>query len=93
MKKVLIVFYLSLLPFTFANSQSEEDSDYKSNLENIFKVNTLKYRYDAIESLYKTLDIHDSMGVCKRPNFSWFYTSMVLDTCSKYIAIKFFESF
>jgi hypothetical protein len=55
MKKVIIVFYLSLLPCAFVYSQSEENLDCTSNIENIFKVHTFKIRYEAVQYLLDKL--------------------------------------
>lgn len=52
MKKVIISFCLFPLSFSFTYSQSEEDTAYMSNLENVFKVHVLKIRYEAVQSLY-----------------------------------------
>jgi hypothetical protein len=52
MKKVIIAFYLCLFPSAFIYSQSEADSVCKPNLENIFKVQALKVRYEAVSYLY-----------------------------------------
>ena len=60
MKKVLMAFCLCLFS-SLACSQSGEDSVCQSNLENIFKVHAFKIRYEAVLSLYTTLDIKDSI--------------------------------
>jgi hypothetical protein len=53
MEKVIIMFYLCLLPSAFVYSQSEENWDCTSSIENIFKVHTLKIRYEAVQYLYQ----------------------------------------
>jgi hypothetical protein len=52
MKKVIVVFYLSLFPFDFVYSQSETDSVCLSNLKNIFKVYKLKIKYETVQYIY-----------------------------------------
>jgi hypothetical protein len=53
MKTVIFVFCLSLLPIAFAYSQSEADAHCNLNLENIFKVHTLKIKYETVQYIYK----------------------------------------
>jgi hypothetical protein len=55
MKKMIAMFYLSLLPCTFVCSQAGVNSDCKSNIETIFKAHTLKIRYEAVQFLYQVL--------------------------------------
>jgi len=61
MKKIFILFSLCVLPSAFVYSQTEVESVCKSNLENIFKANTLKVKYEAVQYLYHELDIKDSI--------------------------------
>ena len=68
MRKVIILLCLFLLPFAIAYPQTEVDSihalvesDCKTNLENIFKVHDFMIKFDAVQSLYKELDIKDSI--------------------------------
>jgi len=56
MKKIFILFSLCVLPSAFVHSQTEVESDCKSNVENIFKVRTLKIRYEAVQYLYKEIE-------------------------------------
>ncbi len=77
-RKGIMVFYLCLFFFslTYSQSQSETDSDCKSNIENIFKVHALKIKYEAVVSLYQELDIRDSIIRNKQSTlysskFSW----------------------
>jgi hypothetical protein len=48
MKKIILVFYLSLFPFAFVYSKSGVDSVCKSNIENIFNVHKIKYKYQVV---------------------------------------------
>ena len=62
MKKVIILFSLSLLPFALAYSQTEEDTTCRQNLEDIFKVQELYIKYEAVQSLYNEfLDVKGSI--------------------------------
>jgi hypothetical protein len=60
MKKMIIAFYLCLLPFACIYSQSEVDSVCRTNIENIFKVHELKIKYDAIQFLYQKMNNKNS---------------------------------
>ncbi len=53
MKKVFIVFCLSLLPFAFVYSQTETETVCKPNIENVFKVSDLKRKFDIVEDIYR----------------------------------------
>jgi hypothetical protein len=60
MKKIIIAFCLFFLSFFYVYSQTEVDtlkteveSDFETNLENIFTVNDLKRKYDIVEDIYK----------------------------------------
>ncbi len=60
-KKVFILYYLFFFSFTFIYPQTEEKSDCETNLEDIFKVHDFMIRSEAIRSLYKDLDIKNSI--------------------------------
>ena len=53
MKKIIIVFCLSLFPFAFVYSQSEADTTCMRYLENIFKISVFRDKYETIEHIYK----------------------------------------
>ena len=60
MKKIIIAFCLFFLSFFYVYSQTEVDtlkteveSDFETNLENIFTVNDLKRKYDIVDNIYK----------------------------------------
>jgi hypothetical protein len=52
-KKMILVFFLSLLPFAFIYSQSEAGLDCNLNLENIFKVYDHSIKYETVRYIYK----------------------------------------
>jgi len=54
-RKVISVFCLSLLPYSFVYSQRGADTSCRQNIENILKVRDLKIKYEAVESLYQVL--------------------------------------
>ncbi len=53
MKKVIILFCLSILPFVLVYPQTGVKSDCESNLEKIFKVYDLKRKFDIVEHIYE----------------------------------------
>ena len=69
MKKVIVVFYLFLLSFSFVYSQSEEDSTCKSNIETIFKVHDLKIRYEAVQYMYSVREKKGKYRLLKSNSF------------------------
>ncbi len=70
MKKIILMFCLSLLPFAFVYPQTEVKLDCETNLEDIFKVNDVKIKFDAVGSLYKELDIKNSI-IRKKDGHLW----------------------
>jgi len=53
LKKLIVVFYLCTLPFVYVYPQTGVESDCNSNLENVFKVHTLKIRYETVKYIYE----------------------------------------
>jgi hypothetical protein len=53
MKKMIVTSCLCLLPLAFVYSRPGVDTACKKNIENIFKVHALKYRYEAVRFLYQ----------------------------------------
>ncbi len=58
MKKVIILFCLSILPFAFVYPQTGVKSDCESNFKNIFEVLKLKEKYEIVQYIYKNKDGH-----------------------------------
>jgi len=53
MKKVIILICLFLIPIAFVYSQSKAKINCKQNLENIFKIQGYKYKYEIVQFIYK----------------------------------------
>ena len=62
MKKLIVVFCFSFLPFVFVYPQSGVESDCcDSMIENIFKVLGLKVKYELIQYLYEESEKENSI--------------------------------
>ena len=57
MKKVIITFCLFFLSFVSTYSQSDIETDCKSNLENIFKILDLKILYETVQHISEKTQI------------------------------------
>lgn len=53
MKKVFIILCLSFIPIVFLYSQTKVKIDCKQNLENIYKIQGYKYKYEIVQFIYK----------------------------------------
>ncbi|MDR1583275.1 MAG: hypothetical protein LBS55_08475 [Prevotellaceae bacterium] len=53
MKKIIVLFFLSILSFVRVYSQTVAVSDCTPNIENMFKVNKLKIKYETVQHIYE----------------------------------------
>lgn len=77
MKKLIVMFYLCLLPFDFAYPQSLVDSDCNVNIENIFKALTLKVRYECTTYFHEESKKGNSC-IQTMPKEMWDYYLMLI---------------
>lgn len=58
MKKVIILFCLSISPFAFVYSQTGVELDCETNFKNIFEVLRVKEKYQIVQYIYKYKDVN-----------------------------------
>lgn len=59
-KKNILLHCFCFLFISFVYSQSGIDSEGNTNIETIFEAHNLNIKYEAVQSLYRILDIEDS---------------------------------
>jgi hypothetical protein len=83
MKKIIVIFYLCLLPVALVYAQPATDSVCRANLEKIFKVLSLRIKYESIEHLYELSERDAVITVTLQKHYGHYFEDMTgvpLDT-------------